>query len=159
MTDPYIRFRPNVAAILRRADGKILICERIDVPGAWQFPQGGVYPNETDEDAVVREIAEEISVPPELYRIADKKGPYRYVLGNGRTKRGYHGQQQQYFLVEFTGTDSDVDVATEHQEFSQTRWIAPEEFDMMWLPEMKRDVYEAVIHDFFGVRPKNAIRD
>lgn len=159
MTDSYIRYRPNVAAILRRADGKILVCERIDVADAWQFPQGGVNPGESHEEAVIREIEEEISVPPEFVRIVEKRGPYRYLLGGGRTKRGYHGQEQHYFLVDFTGDDSAVNVSTQHQEFSRTRWIDPQEFELGWLPEMKRGVYGAVFRDFFSVSLKTALRD
>jgi 8-oxo-dGTP pyrophosphatase MutT (NUDIX family) len=58
------RYRPNVAAIVQRHDGKILIGERSDVPGAWQFPQGGVKKSETVEQALARELKEEISLEP-----------------------------------------------------------------------------------------------
>ena len=65
MTDE-VKFRPNVAAILRRPDGRILIGERHDFPGSWQFPQGGIHGTETPEEALRRELAEEltgVSVP------------------------------------------------------------------------------------------------
>jgi len=50
------RYRSNVGAILKRADGKILIGERSNVAGAWQFPQGGVKKSETAREALVREL-------------------------------------------------------------------------------------------------------
>lgn len=159
MSDSILRFRPNVAAILRRRDGKILICERSDVTGAWQFPQGGINPGETHEQALVRELEEEISLKPGRYHIIERKGPYRYVIGNGKTKKGFHGQEQHYFLLDFVGDDSEIDVHVVHQEFSRVCWIDPESFELSWLPPMKREVYAAVFENFFGVRLKAAFRD
>ena len=57
-----IRYRPNVALILQRADGRILIGERLDVAGAWQFPQGGVDAGESADEALAREMGEELSL-------------------------------------------------------------------------------------------------
>ena len=51
------RYRPNVAAIIRRPDGRVLLGERSDFPGSWQFPQGGIDPGEAPEQAVRREVA------------------------------------------------------------------------------------------------------
>ncbi len=146
-----IRFRPNVAGILQNAEGQILICERLSPPGAWQFPQGGVDKGETVEDALQREMEEEICVRPEHYEVIEKRGPYRYVFADNRKRRGFHGQEQTYFLLRFKGDDSCINVATKHQEFRTTRWIYPNEFELSWLPEFKRDVYRAVLRDFFNV--------
>jgi putative (di)nucleoside polyphosphate hydrolase len=146
-----LKFRPNVAAILQNAREEILVCERIDVSGAWQFPQGGVDPGESPAQALVRELHEELSLEPEHYEILIDKGPYRYVLGGGRMKKGCHGQEQRYFLLKFLADESQINVATPHQEFRRTRWIRPSEFLLSWLPSMKREVYQAVFRDFFGV--------
>ncbi|HWB58621.1 MAG TPA: NUDIX domain-containing protein, partial [Chthoniobacteraceae bacterium] len=134
-------FRPNVAAILQRGDGRILICERIDVPGAWQFPQGGLEPDETHEQALEREMTEELSLARGDYEIVSRKGPYRYVLGEGRLKNGYHGQEQEYFLLRLLSPESRINVKTAHREFRDCKWIAPDDFDLGWLPAMKREVY------------------
>jgi putative (di)nucleoside polyphosphate hydrolase len=56
------RYRSNVAAILRQDTGEILIGKRTDQVNCWQFPQGGVKPGETLEDALRRELEEEISL-------------------------------------------------------------------------------------------------
>ena len=147
-----IRYRANVAAILRNRRGEILICERLNVPGAWQFPQGGIDEGETHEQALRRELWEEIGVESRDYRVVARKGPYRYVFGNGQSKKGYHGKEQHYFLCDFTGPESRINVATEHPEFQAWRWIWPVKFRMRWLPAMKREVYRAVMRDFFAVK-------
>ncbi len=146
-----LRYRLSVAAILQNREGKILVCERIDQRDAWQFPQGGVDEGETLAEALARELVEEISLKAKHYSIVSSKGPYRYLYGGGKLKRGYHGKEQHYFLADLTGPASAVDVATPHPEFRAARWILPSQFDPEWLPEMKRAVYRAVLQDFLSV--------
>lgn len=150
MSDTEFKLKPNVAAILRNARGQILICERIGVAGAWQFPQGGIDDGEMPEEALRRELREEIGVAPKAYTIVESRGPYRYVFGEGVKKRGHHGKVQTYFLCDFHADDSAINVRTEHPEFRAFRWIAPTDFQLAWLPPMKREVYAAVFLDFFG---------
>jgi putative (di)nucleoside polyphosphate hydrolase len=146
------RYRPNVAAIIRRKDGRILIGERINIPGCWQFPQGGVKKSEPIAEALARELKEEVSLGPGDFRNIDCKGPYRYLFDEGRTKEGFHGQEQTYFLVDLVTSESQVNAATENPELRQIRWIRPEEFEIEWLPRFKQDVYRQVLLDFFGVK-------
>ncbi len=146
-----LRYRSNVGAILQRADGRILIGERSNVAGAWQFPQGGVKKSETAHEALFRELQEEVSLTPEFYRVVESKGPYRYVFPPGRTKEGFDGQEQTYFLIEFTGTDSDIDLTMDEPEFVQFRWIKPGEFQIEWVPAFKQEVYRKLFLDFFGI--------
>jgi putative (di)nucleoside polyphosphate hydrolase len=150
-----IRYRPNVAAILQNADGRILVCERIDIPGAWQFPQGGIEPGETLEQALEREMREELSLEPGDYKVLGQKGKYRYVLGEGKIKKGYHGQEQEYFLLQLVSPETCINLETPEQEFKASRWIVPSEFDLRWLPSMKREVYRHVMWDFFNVELGN----
>jgi putative (di)nucleoside polyphosphate hydrolase len=142
-------YRPAVAAILQNRSGRILICERTDAAGAWQFPQGGMEPGETAIDALVREVLEEISLPRNAYSIASVRGPYRYRFPVGITKKGFDGQAHHYFLLRLRGPNRLVNVAGPHAEFRAARWIRPEEFNLAWLPPMKRRVYRRVIRDFF----------
>jgi putative (di)nucleoside polyphosphate hydrolase len=146
-----LRYRPNVAAIIRRADGRILVGERSDVPGGWQFPQGGQKRKETPEQALTRELLEEVGLGPESYRFVKRRGPYRYLFMDGHTKDGFHGQEQTYFLLELDDDAAVVDVATAEPEFRAVRWIKPGEFVLDWVPEFKREVYRQVFLDFFGV--------
>lgn len=147
-----MKYRENVAGILRNSAGRILVCERLGVRDAWQFPQGGIDEGETPEQALVRELWEEIGIGSGDFKIVERKGPYRYLYGNGKIKRGHHGKVQFYFLCDFFGKDSRIDVHTEHPEFQDFRWIAPADFKVAWLPEMKRAVYREVFADFFGVK-------
>ncbi len=149
MTSP--RYRSNVGAIIKSIAGKILIGERSNVMGAWQFPQGGVKKSETSREALSRELLEELSLAPANYRVLESKGPYRYVFPPGRTKEGFDGQEQTYFLIEFTGADSNINIATEQPEFVRLRWIEPSEFQIDWVPGFKQDVYRQVFFDFFRV--------
>jgi len=148
---PYLKYRLNVAAILRDGAGRILIGERVDRSGAWQFPQGGVDEGESLADALTRELREEISVSPSAYKILTSRGPYRYLFGNGKVVKGFHGKEQHYFLADFTGAPTDINVKTAHPEFRAIRWVDPSAFNITWLPKMKREVYRAVFQDFFAL--------
>jgi putative (di)nucleoside polyphosphate hydrolase len=145
-----MRLRPNVAAIVQNRDGLILIGERGDIPGAWQFPQGGVNDGESLEEALARELEEELALAPGRYAIGDSKGPYEYLFGEGKTKRGFAGQRQHYFRV-LVEDEAAVDPETPEPEFVAVKWIRPESYRLDWLPAFKREVYRAVFRDFFGV--------
>jgi putative (di)nucleoside polyphosphate hydrolase len=147
-----ILYRPNVAAILRRADGRVLIAERVNVLNSWQFPQGGVDDGECMEDALYREVQEEVGVRPEFIKVVSSKGGYSYAFTRGKLKHGiYGGQVQTYFLCDFFGSDKDIRLDAHHREFSRYKWILPEEFKISWVPKFKRPVYVGVFRDFFSI--------
>lgn len=143
------RFRLNVAGILQIADGRVLICERLGKKNAWQFPQGGVDKGETLEQALFRELAEEIGVPSSAYRIRARSGPYRYVYENGPL-RGFTGKDQHFFIADYAGALDAIHLDLPHPEFQQYAWIAPGEFRMAWLPNMKKAMYRSVFKDLLG---------
>lgn len=151
-----VQYRPNVAALMVKGDGSLLICERAGVPGAWQFPQGGVDAGESIEQALFRELLEEIGIGKAHYEIVSRRDGYRYlyppdVRAKKIRKHGNHGQQQTYFLCSLKSSAPPVNVNQMPREFGAYRWIQPEEFDLDWLPPFKREVYRAVLEDFFGV--------
>jgi putative (di)nucleoside polyphosphate hydrolase len=144
-------YRPNVAAIIRRSDKKVLVGERRDRPGSWQFPQGGIKSRETPEEALARELFEEVGLKTGSFRVLERKEPYRYLFDKGRKKEGYHGQEQIYFLIELL-PGFEPDHETSEPEFRALRWIEPSEFHVNWLPPFKREVYRQVLNQFFGVQ-------
>ncbi len=146
-------FRRNVALILSRSNGEILVCERSGFPGSWQFPQGGAKEGETDLEALHREVREEISLDPESYRTVLHRGPYRYTFRPGFRKEGFDGQEQIYFLAEVLGKAEDA-IRVDRSEFRAHRWILPDAFRITWVPPIKRKVYRAVFRDFFAISLK-----
>ena len=146
------RYRPNVAAILEDAGGKILICERADTAGCWQFPQGGVESGDTPEDALPRELHEELCLEAGDYQVLERRGPYRYLFPAGVTKRGFQGQEQHYFRLRLLSSHTRVDIehAQDH-EFQAVRWIDPKEFSLSWPAPMKKEVYRQVFKYFYGL--------
>lgn len=150
-------YRPNVAGMMVRQDGKLLICERSGQKGAWQFPQGGIDPGETALDAVRREIREEVGFLPTQYDIVESRKGYCYdyppeVLEYVREKRRqpFVGQEQEYFLCRLHADAPAPDL--DNREFCAYQWITPAEFKLEWLPEFKKEVYARVLEDFFNVR-------
>src|ERR1035437_2170329 len=151
-----VRFRPNVAALIVRPDGRLLICERTTVRGSWQFPQGGVDPGESPEAALFREVREEVGLLAQHYDVLENRAGYRYlypeeVRRKKLRKHGHHGQEQTYFLCRLKDGAPDVNVNQNPPEFSSYRRILPEEFDLEWLPAFKRTIYQQVFKDFLDV--------
>ena len=150
------RYRPNVAILLVNEDDEILICERVEEDGAWQFPQGGVDKKETPTIALYREVWEEIGLEPEDYEILDRKEGYKYKYPPGvrekkKKKHNIIGQEQTYFLCKLTGSKEKVNVHQDPPEFQAYKWIKPKDFKLKWLPKFKKDVYKQVFSDFFEV--------
>jgi putative (di)nucleoside polyphosphate hydrolase len=151
-----VRYRPNVAALVVNTEGNLLICERWTIPGAWQFPQGGVDGGETLEQALFREVREEVGLEPKHYEVIERRDGYRYLYPTGARgkklrKHGSHGQEQSYFLCHLKPNAPRINVKQKQPEFRAYRWIPPIEFDLDWLPAFKRDVYREVMRDFFRV--------
>jgi putative (di)nucleoside polyphosphate hydrolase len=151
-----VSYRPNVAALIVNPAGNLLICERMTIPGAWQFPQGGVDSGESLEQALFREVCEEVGFEAKHYDIIARREGYRYLYPEHARwkkvrKHGSHGQEQTYFLCHLKHGAPQVNVNQKPREFRAYRWILPIEFDLDWLPVFKRDVYREVMRDFFKI--------
>jgi putative (di)nucleoside polyphosphate hydrolase len=148
-------YRPNVGALLRDSEGRFLLGERIDRPGSWQFPQGGVDPGESPEEALWRELGEELGLeePRSVCR----------VLGVGPTMcydfppsmkteiaRRYRGQEQTLFLLEFFGSKEGIQLDRDSlPEFRAVTWVPVEEMlERIWGPKRPNLVQtlEALAH-------------
>ncbi|MBY0349350.1 RNA pyrophosphohydrolase [Tabrizicola sp.] len=146
-------YRPCVGVVLIDARGLVFAGQRIDSPSpAWQMPQGGIDDGEKPREAAYRELWEETGIPRDLVEFVGKThGWVTYDLPPellGRVWGGkYRGQKQKWFLFRFKGTDADVQIATEHPEFSSWRWILADEMVQGIVP-FKRAVYDAVVRSF-----------
>lgn len=142
-------FRPNVGIILINARNEVFWGKRIG-EHSWQFPQGGIKYGETPEQAMYRELHEEIGLLPEHVRIVGRTRDWlRYEVPDKfirREIRGhYRGQKQIWFLLRMAARDCDIHLrATDHPEFDAWRW------SQYWVPldaviEFKRDVYQMAL--------------
>ncbi|WP_273691087.1 RNA pyrophosphohydrolase [Ketogulonicigenium vulgare] len=146
-------YRPCVGVMLVNADGRVFTGKRIDNPGpAWQMPQGGIDPGEDATTAALRELWEETGVTADKVSVDRiSAGTYTYDLPPellGKMWGGkYRGQIQTWVLLRFNGTDSDVNIATDHPEFSEWRWSDISQLVPDIVP-FKRDVYAGVLREF-----------
>lgn len=149
----HLPYRPCVGIMLINDDGLIFAAQRLDsaVP-AWQMPQGGIDEGEAPGVAALRELNEEISVTPDLVvPLAETRDWLAYDLPHDIVPRiwkgRYRGQKQRWFLMRFTGRDDQINIQTQHPEFSQWRWIAAQDMLAEIVP-FKRDIYASVIDEF-----------
>ncbi|MGY9049592.1 RNA pyrophosphohydrolase [Puniceibacterium antarcticum] len=148
-------YRPCVGVMLVNDGGHVFVGQRIDNDAAaWQMPQGGVDDGEAPRDAALRELWEETGLSADLVTIeAETEDWVPYDLPHDLVPRiwkgRFRGQKQKWFLLRFHGTDADVEIATDHPEFSEWRWLPHEELVANIVP-FKRAVYEKVVTAFAG---------
>jgi len=151
-------FRPNVGIILLNQRNQVFWGKRIR-SHSWQFPQGGIKYGETPEQAMYRELQEEVGLTAEQVRIVARTRDWlRYEVPDHfirRDARGhYRGQKQIWFLLQLTGRDSDMNLrASSHPEFDAWRWHD------YWVPldaviEFKRDVYQIALTELSRFLPR-----
>lgn len=150
MTTPG-RWRRGVGIMLLDARKQVFVGRRIDVPDAWQMPQGGIDEGETPRQAVWRELKEETGIE-RAEIIAESARWLRYelpVAARGVRFWGgrYRGQEQKWFALRFLGRDEDIDLATHHPEFNAWKWVPPASLPTLIVP-FKRALYEAVLDEF-----------
>lgn len=146
-------YRPCVGVMMINPQGLIFAARRIDSQApAWQMPQGGIDDGENPGIAALRELEEEISVPPALVApLAESQHWLTYDLPIEMVPRiwkgRFKGQKQRWFLMRYLGQDHQINLETEHPEFSEWRWIAAQDMLDSIVP-FKRATYAQVIDEF-----------
>jgi putative (di)nucleoside polyphosphate hydrolase len=149
-------YRSNVGIMMVNKTGYIFVGQRLDNnQNAWQMPQGGIDAGEDPETAAYRELLEETGVNQQNVRfLASSSRWLSYdlpedlipTLWNGK----FRGQKQKWFLFKFLGKDGDINIATEHPEFSKWKWISKENLLEEIVP-FKKSVYEDVLKEFKNI--------
>ena len=151
-------FRPNVGIILLNQRSQVFWGKRIRTH-SWQFPQGGIDRGENPEQAMFRELHEEVGLMPQHVQVLARTRDWlRYEVPDRfirRDARGhYKGQKQIWFLLQLVGHDWDLNLrATDHPEFDAWRW------NDYWVPldvvvEFKRGVYEMALTELSRYVPR-----
>ena len=122
-------YRPNVGIVICNRQGQVMWARRFG-QHSWQFPQGGINPGESAEQAMYRELFEEVGLSRKDVRI---------------------GQKQKWFLLQLVSGDAEINMQTSSTpEFDGWRWVS------YWYPvrqvvSFKRDVYRRVMKEFASV--------
>jgi len=148
-------YRPNVGIVIVNPNNEVFWGKRIR-EHSWQFPQGGIKQGETPEQAMYRELYEEVGLRPEHVHLLTRTRDWlRYDVPKHWIKREwrstYRGQKQIWFLLRLTAKDCDINLrASGHPEFDAWRWAG------FWVPlegviEFKRGVYRHALNELAGV--------
>ena len=141
--------------MILNSDNKILVGRRIDHPsGYWQMPQGGIDESENPEEAVWREMMEEIGTNnANLVKVSSQWINYdipKETLSKLPWGGKYIGQRQKWFIFNFTGNDNDINVETLNPEFSEWKWMNNKDLIENAVP-FKRRVYKTIIDEFSNI--------
>ena len=149
----YEGFRPNVGIVIYNRHGQVLWARRVG-QHSWQFPQGGINRNETPEEAMYRELREELGLnPKDVTLVTVSKGWFKYRLPHRMIRQDESpvcvGQRQKWFLLRLNEESEKKIVfnSTKLPEFDDWRWVT------YWYPvrqvvPFKKDVYRKVMREF-----------
>ena len=148
MTKKALPLRIGVGAIVLNSENKIFVGKRKDNPvNKWQMPQGGIDKNESFLAAMKRELNEETSIK-NIQIIKELDGWFQYELPKNLIgiiwKGKFRGQKQKWFVVRFTGDESEINLKTKHPEFIEWKWVEMDELPKI-IVDFKKDVYEKLL--------------
>lgn len=144
-------YRPCVGIFLINADKKIFVGERLDNPGSWQMPQGGINDSEDIVDAAFREMREETGTDKaEVLRVSETVYTYdlpHHLLGKLWQGR-YKGQEQRWVALKFTGEEREITLYDGvHPEFMNYQWVHIDNVCDYIVP-FKQETYKSVLEEF-----------
>jgi len=146
-------YRPGVGMMILNEENKIFVGQRRDTKEpAWQMPQGGIGPHEETDQAMLRELEEEIGTR-NIEIIVKSKAWYKYDLPTEIAKRlwggKFKGQKQIWYALRFHGEDKEININTYRPEFCAWKWVGKAELLELIIP-FKRHLYEQVLEDLWG---------
>ncbi len=143
-------YRPNVGIIVANDRGQVLWARRIG-QDAWQFPQGGIQKKESPEQALYRELKEEVGLTKDCVEIVGStRGWLRYKLPRRLLRQqnsAFVGQKQKWYLLKMKAPDSAVCFDySQSPEFDHWQWVS------YWYPlgqvvQFKQDVYRRAMKE------------
>ncbi|TLD99952.1 RNA pyrophosphohydrolase [Helicobacter japonicus] len=146
------KYRPNVAAVILSSayprECRFFIAHRLDIKGAWQFPQGGIDEGESPKAALFRELEEEIGTN-NVEVISECPNWIQYDFPKSMSKkmyRGFAGQIQKYFLVRLKN-ESEINLQTAIPEFDKYTFVSREEL-FGRVTHFKKEVYKQILEYF-----------
>ena len=122
-------YRPNVGIVICNRKGQVLWAKRYG-QNSWQFPQGGINDNESAEQAMYRELHEEVGLQPKDVKVLyASKHWLRYKLPKRLlrydSKPVCIGQKQRWFLLQLVGDEKNINMnTTKSPEFDGWRWVS-----------------------------------
>jgi putative (di)nucleoside polyphosphate hydrolase len=148
------KYRRGVGVVLLNRPGQVFVGRRADAAEeAWQPPQGGIAAEETPRAAALRELKEEIGTD-NVEVIAESKGWITYDVPEALAQKAWggrwRGQRQKWFVMLYLGRDDEIDIATEHPEFSAWRWAPLQELPSLAVP-FKRRLYRRLAQEFESI--------
>ena len=131
-------FHPNVCLIILNRHRRIFLGERLNNPGEWQLPQGGIDAGSTPSESALREASEELGAPEHLFTIVRQlKATHQYDFPEPVPPyaRGvWRGQRQTFWLLNFAGEEGDIDLAAHEAEFRAYQWCSLEQIPLIAAP-------------------------
>ena len=148
MNKKALPLRIGIGVIVVNNKNKIFVGKRKDNPvDKWQMPQGGVNKDENFITAMKRELDEETSIK-NIKIIKKLDGWFQYELPKNLLgivwKGKFRGQKQKWFVVRFTGDESEINLKTKYPEFIEWKWVEMNELPKI-IVDFKKNIYEKLL--------------
>ena len=151
------RYRPNAGIMVLNKEGKVLLCQRSDINGNWQMPQGGIDEGEDTKIAAIRELEEETAIVAKDVEILDFLDEYQYYDFPEKVRAAFIakynddyfiGQKQKWLVVRYLKDDNTIDISkAKDNEFSDYQWaFIDDAIEMVW--EAKQNTYRRLKEEF-----------
>ena len=153
------KYRRGVGMMIINKNQEIFIGQRFEKDkSAWQMPQGGIDKGEKTIDAVIREMNEETGIKKNFKILYETKIWHYYKLPIYLQKKlwggKFVGQKQKWFLIDFKGKDSEINIQTKKPEFKKWKWTSSKKMMELIVP-FKKKLYANVVSEMVEELNKN----